>query len=180
VVNGCVVINQSYDDNIDGRNIQTSYYTYFNGTGYAESYVYVVPGNGMSYQLANGTGSAFVEFSQNVFSDDIFDYGTTYGGGVMICSPGYAGLMNQYQYSGGSIYYDPQLGMYCESVSPDSSLYAFLFSKSTNYFNLGSDMLMNNNIEQTQNVSASGTSDYGTLISSKSGNISFDFDMILG
>lgn len=179
VTNGCVVINQSYNDDIDNHQIQTNYYTYFNGTGSAESYIYAFLGNGTSYQFANGIGSAFVGFTQNIFSVDAFDYGTNYGGGVTICSPGYAGLMNKYQYSGGEIYYNAQLGMYCEPVSSESSLYAFLFSNSANNFNLESGTLINN-IKQKQSIEANGVSDYGTLVSSKSGNISFNFDMILG
>lgn len=179
VVNGCVVIDQKYNDNVGNQNIQTDYYTYFNGTGYAESYVYAVPGQGMSYQLSNGTGSAFVGFTQNVFSDDVFVYGTTYGAGVMICSPGYAGLSNSYYFSDGKIYYDAELGMYCQPASEESNIYALLFSKSSNFFSLDSTLDMGD-VQYDQNAGTTGVSDYGTVISSNNNETYFGFDMVLG
>jgi len=178
VVNGCVVIDQKYNDNVGNQNIQTDYYTYFNGTGYAESYVYAVPGQGMSYQLANGTGSSFVGFTQIVFLNNNFDYGTSYGGGVFLCEPGYAGLFNNYHLSGEKIFYNSQLGMYCQPTD-DSSLYAFLFAKSTGSFNLSSDAKIGS-VEHIENAGAEGESEYGTVINSNNDNIDFDFDMELG
>lgn len=179
VTNGCLEINQNYVDHVNGQSIVADYYTYFNGTGRAESYVYVVPGQGMSYQLSNGTGSAFVSLTQSVFLDNVFDYGTTYGGGVMLCQPGYAGLWNQYQYSDGKIYYNSELGMYCQPASSQSTLYAFLFSKSTDAFGLNSTIDMND-VEYSQDIGSTGPAEYGTVVNSKSGDIYFGFDMELG
>ena len=178
VTDGCVVIEQTYNDNINGQNIQTDYYTYFNGTGTAESYVYAIPGHGMSYQLANGTGSAFVGFTQIVFLNGNFDYGTSYGGGVLLCNPGYAGMVNAYDFYSGKIYYDSQLGLYCYPVD-DSSLYTFLFAQATDSFSLNSDLIMGS-VEHIENVGAEGESEYGTVATSYNGNLTYDFGMELG
>lgn len=178
VTNGCVEINQKYTDKIDGQTIETSYHTYMNGTGTAESYVYAIPGHGTSYQLANGTGSAFVGFTQLVFLDDEFDYGTSYGGGVWLCSPGYAGLLNRYDLYNGNIIYDSQLGLYCYPVD-GSSLYAFLFAKTTDSFSLNSDFVMDST-EYAENIEAEGASEYGSVITSYNGSFNYDFGMELG
>jgi hypothetical protein len=179
VTKGCVEINQNYVDYVDGQSIAMDYYTYFNGTGRAESFVNAVPGQGMSYQLSNGTGSAFVMLTQLVFLDDVFDYETTYGGGVLLCQPGYAGLWNQYQYLDGKIFYNTELGMYCQPASSQSTLYAFLFSKSTDAFGLNSTIDMND-VEYNQDIGSTGSAEYGTVVNSKSGDIYFGFDMELG
>jgi hypothetical protein len=179
VTEGCVVIYQRYNDYVNGQSIATDYYTYFNGTGTAKSYIYTIPGQGMSYQLSNGTGSAFVWFTQNVFFDNVFDYGTSYGGGVMLCQPGYAGLRNQYQYSNGEIYYNSELGMYCYPVSYESSLYTFLFSKVTDLFSLNSFTEIGN-VGYNQDIGVNGSAEYGTVINSKDDEIYFGFDMELG
>ncbi len=181
VTDGCVVIEQYYYDEFNGYTTHTDYYTYFNGTGTAESYVYAVPGEGMSYQLANGTGSAFVSFDQVVFLNDVFDYGTSYGGGTWICSPGYAGLMNGYYLDNGEMHYDSELGLYCIPAS-ESSLYTFLFAKSTDYFDLSSSFAMGP-VEYYQNVGVEGSSDYGFVVEadpSEFDDIDFNFEMDLG
>jgi len=178
VNNGCVVIEQKYNDNVNDYNIQTDYYTYFNGTGKAESYVYAVPGSGISYQLANGTGSAFVGFTQLVFLGDDFDYGTSYGGGVWLCEPGYAGMFNQYEFNNGKIYYDSQLGLYCHPAD-GSSLYSFLFAKTTDSFVLNSN-IKTDSIEKEIDVEAEGASEYETVITSYNDSFNYDFGMELG
>ncbi len=176
VTDGCVVIEQYYYDVIDDQTIGTSYYTYFNGTGTAESYVYAVPGQGLSYQFANGTGSAFVSFDQVVFLNNVFDYGTSYGGGTWVCSPGYARLMNEY-YFNDKAYYNTELGLHCVPLD-DSSLYAFLFAETTDSFGLSSEILFDS-IEYYENIEAEGSSEYGTVVTSND-DIDFDFEMELG
>jgi hypothetical protein len=177
VTDGCVVIEQYYTDYLGDQTIYTSYYTYFNGTGTAESYVYVVPGEAMSYQLANGTGTSFVSFSQIAFLDDEFDYGTNYGGEVWVCAPGYAELMNYYYYSGGQIYYNTQLELYCQPVS-QANLNSFLFAQGTDHFVLNSDAY-GDFWKTSQNINVEGSSDYGfTTISND--DFDFDFEMELG
>ncbi|NIO44910.1 MAG: hypothetical protein GTN36_05155 [Candidatus Aenigmarchaeota archaeon] len=178
VTDGCVVIEQYYYDEFNGYTTYTNYYTYFNGTGTAESYVFAIPGEGMSYQLANGTGSAFVSFSQAVFSDGEFDYATTYGGGTWLCGPGYAGLVNDYDFNTNPGYYSPELGLYCVPVD-ESSLYAFLFAEATDHFGLSSEIVLGS-LEYYQDIGVEGSSEYGTVVTSYGDDIDFDFEMELG
>jgi len=174
VVDGCIQIEQTYTDEFDNRKTETLYYTYFDGTGTAESYVYAVPGAGRSYQLANGTGSSWVSFSQVVYLDDNFDYETTYGGAAWVCAPGYAGMVTEY-YLG---YYNTQLGLYCVPVNETSHLNGFLHTKTTDSMYLDSH-IETDSIEKHQNIEALGASQYDTLIDSNDDFI-FDFEMELG
>jgi len=177
VTEGCVVIEQEYTDYLGDQTIHTSYYTYFNGTGTAESYVYVIPGEAMSYQLANGTGSSFVSFSQIAFLNGDFDYGTNYGGQVWVCSPGYTEMMNYYYFSGGQIFYNTQLGMYCHPVG-EGSLNSFLFAQGTDHFSLNS-IVAGDGWGMSQDINVEGSSDYGFTTDSND-NFDFGFDMELG
>ena len=175
---GCVQLEQTIYDDFNTREAETSYYTYLDGTGTAMSYIYAEPGQGYSFQLANGTGSAFVSFSQMVFLDNNFDYVTTYGGGVWICDSGYAGMINSYDVLNHKSYYNPELGLYCYPLDESNKLYAFLFAKTTDYFNLSSDISVDS-IRLLQSIEAEGASEYETVANSN-GNFSFDFDMVLG
>ncbi|MFH0928902.1 MAG: hypothetical protein V1818_00935 [Candidatus Aenigmatarchaeota archaeon] len=181
VTEGCVVIEQYYTDYIDGHTIESYYYTYFNGTGTAESYIYVVPGLAESYQLANGTGSSYVSFSQIAYIGTEFDFSTTYGGAVWLCAPGYAGLYNQYYYSGGQIYYNSEMGLYC-SPTDGSSMDNFLFASATDHFSLNSQLEIGD-IESTQNVGVGeGEAEYGftAIFYDMFDDLYFGFEMELG
>ena len=178
VTNGCVVLEQTIYDKFDDRNAETRYYTYLDGTGTATSYIYATPGQGYSYQLSNGTGSTFASFSQIVFLNDNFDYETTYGGGTWVCGPGYTGMVNAYDFYNHKGYYNPQLGLYCYPINEDSSLYAFLFAETTDYFGLDANFTIDSSKVQ-HDVEAEGASEYGTVATSYK-NLSFDFDMRLG
>jgi hypothetical protein len=177
VTDGCVEINQYYVDYLGDQTIYTSYFTYFNGTGTAESYVYVVPGEAMSYQLANGTGTSYVSFTQIAYIGTEFDFSTTYGGTVWVCAPGSAGLMNYYYYSGGQIYYNTQLGLYCQPVG-QGNLQSFLFAQGTDHFGL-SGMVSGNGWGMSQDINVEGSSDYGFSTQSNY-DFDFDFEMELG
>lgn len=178
VTDGCIEIEQTYHDEFDNRETETDYYTYFNGTGTAESYVYASPGQGLSYQFANGTGSSYVSFSQIVYLDGVFDYGTTYGGGVWVCDPGYAGMVGDYGFYDPGIYYNSELDLYCYPVD-GSGLSAFLFAETTDFFSLSSNLMLGS-IEMNENIEAEGTSEYGFVATSYSDDIDFDFGMGLG
>jgi hypothetical protein len=175
VNNGCVALQQNIHDNFDNHTADTNYYTYLDGSGTATSYIYATPGQGSSYQLANGTGSAFVSFGQSVFLNDNFDYETTYGGGTLICIPGYVGMVNEYDFYNGSSYYNSQLGLYCYPA--DGSLYAFLFAKTTDLFSLNKNVTIDS-VKSRENIEAEGSSDYKTFVNSTD-NFLFGFKMEL-
>lgn len=177
VIDGCVIIEQYYTDYIGDQTIYTSYFTYFNGTGTAESYVYVLPGEAFSYQLANGTGSSYVSFNQIVLLDEEFDYGTYYGGEVWVCTPGYTGLMNYYYFSGGQIYYNTQLEMYCQPVS-EANMQTFLFAQGTDHFALNG-IASGSGWTMSQDINVEGSADYGFTTQSND-DFNFDFEMELG
>jgi len=177
ITNGCAALEQTIYDSFDNRNVETKYYTYLDGSGNVMSYIYAKPGQGSSYQLSNGTGSAFVDFSQSVFTDGIFDYGTTYGGGVWVCGPGYAGMVSSYDVLNHNSYYDPELGLYCHPLD-GSSLYAFLFAKTTDFFNLNNTVIIGST-ELRQHIESQGSSDYG-IESTSHDNLTFNFNMVLG
>lgn len=178
VTNGCVVLEQKIDDKFNSRSAETNYYTYLDGSGIATSYIYAKPGQGYSYQLSNGTGSTFVSFSQVFFSDDNFDYGTTYGGGTYICGYGYTGMVNSYDLLNHKSYYSPELGLFCYPVNESSSVYAFLFAKTTDSFNLDDEFKVDS-LRMKEDIEAEGASEYGKVINSHT-NIDFDFEMELG
>lgn len=175
VTNGCIDIEQAIYEKIGDQIIETYYYTYFNGTGTAESYILVLLGNALSYQFANGTGTSYASFSQSVFDDGEFDYATTYGGGVWVCSSGYTGLINYYEYSGGIIVYDTELELYCYEQGDN---YAFLYAEGTDYFSLDSE-LFSSYLSIYNEIDVYGTSDYGFSVESTD-TIYFDFNMELG
>ena len=177
ITNGCAALEQTIYDNLDNRSVKTKYYTYLDGSGNVVSYIYAKPGQGSSYQLSNGTGSAFIDFSQNVFTNGNFDYGTTYGGGVWVCGPGYAGMVSSYDVLNHNSYYDPELGLYCHPLD-GSSLYAFLFAKTTDSFNLNNTVIIGST-ESHENIESQGNSDYGTVATSH-GSLTFNFNMVLG
>jgi hypothetical protein len=178
VVDGCVVIEQKYDDEFNSYKTETSYYTYFNGTGTAESYVYAVPGIGMSYQLSNGTGSTYASFSQIVYLDDTFDYAILYGGGTWLCTPGYVGLFNAYDFYTNPGYYNPELGLYCVPIDETSNVYAFLHTKTTDSMDLDA-YIKSGWIEWYQDIEVEGSSQYDVIVTS-SNDLDFDFETVLG
>jgi hypothetical protein len=177
----CVDIEQTYYEEIDGKTIKTTYYTYLNGTGTAESYVYVIPGAAESYQLANGTGISYVSFSQISYIGNDFDFSTTYGGSVWACAPGYAGLYNQYYYSNQQIYYNAEMGLYCSPVD-GSSMNAFLFAEGTDHFDLGGVMTIADVEYQPGAGVGEGESDYGFSANfyNMFDDLYFGFNMELG
>jgi hypothetical protein len=177
VTDGCISIDQYYIDYLGDQTIYTSYYTYFNGTGTAESYVFVVPGEAVSYQLANGTGTSFVSFGQIAYIGTEPDFSTTYGGGVWACAPGYAEMIGSYYYHNQQVYYNNELELYCYPVG-ENNLNAFLFTSSTDFFGLFSS-LSTGYLEFSQEISVEGTSDYGFSVNSTD-DIDFDFEMELG
>ena len=170
---GCIEINQNYVEHIDGQSIYTNYYTYFNGTGYAESYVYVIPGEAISHQNASGAGTGFVEFRQIAFLDGEFDYETNYGGEVWICSNGYASLENYYNIIGGEAMYNTQLEMYCAPVG--GGTYSFLFADGTDHFNLNSEA-SGSYLDFCQDINVEGLFDYG-FSALDPDEFNFNFDM---
>jgi hypothetical protein len=178
VTEGCVVIEQTYEDEFNGYKTENLYYTYFNGTGTAESYVTAVPGMAESIQLSNGTGSAYAAFSQIVYSDDTFDYSVLYGGGTWYCAPGYVGLFNAYNFYTSPGYYNPELGLYCIPVYEDYSVYAFLNAESTDEMDVSAFAQMDS-VEWYQDVEAEGESQYDIVISSYD-DLDFDLEMLLG
>ena len=177
VEDGCVEINQYYTDVIGEQTIYTTYYTYFKGTGTAQSFVYVVPGAASSHQSTNGTGDSFVSFSQIAFIGDDLDFATNYGGQVWACSPGSVELMGQYYYSGGQIYYNNQLGLYCKPLG-DRDMYAFLYAEGTDHFGL-CGTAGNDDWGFGQDINIEGSSDYGFSVNSNY-DFDFNFEMELG
>jgi len=179
VTNGCVALEQNIIDNFDNRTAETNYYTYLDGSGTAKSYIYATPGQGLSYQLANGTGSAYASFNQVVFLNGNFDYETTYGGASWVCGPGYVGIVNSYDFYNTPAYYNPKLGLYCYPINQNSILYAFLFAKSTDIMKIDSH-IRTDAIRLNESIDAAGFSDYGKVIASHDGgDFIFDFEMKL-
>ncbi|MBN2203177.1 MAG: hypothetical protein JW700_03255 [Candidatus Aenigmarchaeota archaeon] len=182
VTEGCVDIDQYYTDVIGDMTIQSYYHTHLNGTGTAESYMfYVVPGAAASIQLANGTGTSHVSFGQIAYVGTDYDFSAEYGGTVWACAPGYAGLYNEYYYSGGQIYYSSQLGLYC-SPTDGSKMSSSLFASSTDSFNLTSELQVGD-VENCQEAGVeNGTAEYGFTANfyDMFDDVYFGFDMILG
>jgi hypothetical protein len=174
---GCIEIRQTVYDELNGQKIYTDLYTYLEGEGTAESVFYVMRGKLMSFQLANGTGNSFVSFHQIVLLDDEFDYGFKYGGGVWMCSPGYAALNSGYNFYINPTYYFADLGLYCQHVD-DSNIYAFLFAQTTDNFGLSSELEMDS-IVMKDNIVAEGASSYGFTATTYD-SLDYDFEMQLG
>lgn len=181
ITDGCIDINQYFTEEIGEQTIQTLYHTYFNGTGEAMSYVYVVPGAAESYQLANGTGTSHVSFTQISYIGTDFDFLTTYGGTVWVCAPGYAGLYGQYYYSGGQIYYNNQLGLYC-SPTDESRIETYLTASATDHFSISSELEMGD-VKHCEDAGVEeGEADYGftAVFYDMFDDLYFGFDMELG
>jgi hypothetical protein len=174
VTNGCIALEQTYYDEYDNRKSETLYYTYFDGNGTAESYVYASPGQGLSYQLANGTGSSWVSFSQIVYLDGNFDYATTYGGAAWVCEPGYAEMVAEYSFG----YYNTQLGLYCVPVNESSHINGFLHAKTTDLIDANTHVEIGS-IDYYENVGADGMSQYDFVVTSYD-DLLFDTEMWLG
>ena len=178
VTDGCVVIEQTYDDEFNGYSTKTTYYTYLDGTGTAESFIYVVPGMAESIQLSNGTGSTYASFSQIVYLDDTFDYETTYGGGTFYCGPGYVGIYNTYDFYANPGYYNPEIGLYCVPIDETSNNYGFLYAEATDSMDINT-YAVTDSWEWYNDVGVEGSSEYGTVVTSNN-DLDFDFEMVLG
>ena len=178
VVDGCIQIEQTYYDEFDNRKTETLYYTYFDGNGTAESYVYAVPGQGMSYQFADGNGSSYVSFSQMVYLDENFDYETNYGAAAWVCGPGYVWMINGYDFYNNPGYYNPEIDLYCYPVNESSSLTGFLHAKTTDSMNVNT-FVGSGSIEYYQDIENLGTAQYD-IVATSYGDLVFVFEETLG
>ena len=178
VTEGCVVIEQTYDDEFNGYSAETKYYTYFNGTGTAKSIVYALPGYGLSEQFSNGTGSTYASFSQIVYLDDTFDYETLYGGGTWYCESGYVGIYNEYDFYANPGYYNPKIGLYCVPVDENSNVYGFLHAKATDLMDVDTYVKIGS-AELFEHGEVEGTAQYD-IIATSNDDLDFDFEMVLG
>jgi len=179
ITDGCVVIEQTYDDEFNGYRTETGYYTYLEGTGTAESFVlYAVPGMGESIQLSDGTGSTYASFSQIVYLDDTFDYEVLYGGGTWVCDSGYVGLYNEYDFYSNPGYYNPQLGFDCHPVDENSYIYGLLHAKTTDFMDVNA-YIETELVEWHEDIEAEGSSQYDLVVNSYD-DLDFGLEMVLG
>ena len=173
VIGGCIELEQTIDDEYDNQRAEIRYYTYFDGDGMATSYIYAKPGTGLGYQLANGTGTSYVSFSQVVYLDENFDYATTYGGAAWVCDPGWAGIASEYSFG----YYDADLGLYCYSLDENSRLNGFLHAQSTDHMDVLTKVEMGS-AELIEHAGAEGAAQYDIVATAYDDFMSdFDFDL---
>lgn len=175
VIDGCIELEQTYTDEYDNQRAEIRYYTYFDGNGTATSYIYAKPGQGLAYQLANGTGSSYVSFSQVVYLDENFDYATTYGGIAWVCDPGWTGMVSEYSFG----HYNADLGLYCYSVDETSHLSGFLHAESTDSMDVLTKVEMGPS-ELIEHAGVEGAGQYDIVATAYNDFMSdFDFDLEL-
>jgi len=173
VTYGCIELEQTIDDEYNGRRSETIYYTFFEGSGYATSFTYALDGQGLSYQLANGTGSSYISFTQVVYLDENFDYATSYGGAAWVCDPGWAGMVSEYSFG----HYNADLGLYCYSVDETSHLNGFLHAQSTDSMDVLTKVKMGPS-ELIEHAGVEGAAQYDIVATAYNDFMSdFDFDL---
>jgi len=151
---GCAEIHQTVVDGSNGKTTYTNYDTLMDGTGSVKSYYHDGWG---AYQRADGSGIAYVSFSQYQFLNSDFNYATQTSG---LASNGdvYADMFTYYDVSGIPNYQ----ALYYLYLSGENT-YAWFYLNSTDLLYLNLD-LMSGNVFWSSDAGVLGSGLYITSV----------------
>ncbi len=153
---GCVEIHQTVVDESNGKTTYTNYDTVLDGGGEVKSYYNEDWG---AYQKADGSGIAYVSYSQYQLSNSDFNY-ETQTSGIAVNGDVYADMFSYYDVSG---YPNYQALYYMFLSGENTSAWFYLDSTDLLYLNLA---LMSGDIFWSNDVEAVGDSLYATSVDS--------------